>query len=714
MLDDSEVQNELLDNYRYAHDFWSPFTQAARNYTLAASGYTWTNEERQALLKEGREPIELNIMRRPLQFFSGYLRDNIKSIVYEPVEGSDQKTADQFTKLGYYVNDKGNGSNTFLDAADEALKSGMSICGIYKDYSKDVVNGDCGFYMRPYNAFYLDPMVEKLDLSDCSFTIMRDLLSRNVVKGMLPFVDPQIIDEVQYSFRDDKFLSYHPQFTNFSRNRHIIAYDQYYRRTSRERELLVDLDSTFYRDITDATKEEKDQLKRGLYRLKKLRETLEVSGGDTKGIPNVEIRRQERPYIELHILLNGQRVYVGEDKTGITETYPFVPLWCYFEPSIWMPSQRFQGMAAPQYWNQRQFNKRHMKIIDMMDSSISTGFKYLLGSVPNLEDLEQSGQNKRIGVSPDAPQGLDSVQELRGGNTSPSLLQYQEILDKLSLTLANVSETAIGTDEGGNTEVSGKLAEVRLANNLRSNRKVFDQIEQSQQLLGKLTLLYIQKNMPPGKVERILGEPPTDQFDNKEFENYDVIIKEGVRSKSQRDAYYYELCTLKREGLVDVPQTELIRALSMAGKSDLEEAIEAQEKQMQQQQEEMKEKEKVLIDREIASTEEKLALAAERRARVHSDRALGEERISEAAENRAQAALARAKTIQEISSMEEDRVMKVLGFVNNLEAKEILDQENVSAQVGEDASNLIQETDIKGKISPQPEVESAQFTELET
>src|SRR6185295_19534428 len=97
MLTDNEITTEFLDNYRYARDYWAPFIKDAQVYTLSSSGYTWSDQERKALIQEGREPLEFNIQRRPLQFFSGYLRDNINEIIYSPVEGSDQKTADQFT-----------------------------------------------------------------------------------------------------------------------------------------------------------------------------------------------------------------------------------------------------------------------------------------------------------------------------------------------------------------------------------------------------------------------------------------------------------------------------------------------------------------------------------------------------------------------------------------------------------------------------------------
>src|SRR5690606_912618 len=223
MLSDRDIRGEFSEAYRYASDYWSPFYKDAQVYTLAASGYTWSDDERKALIKEGREPLEYNIIRRPIQFFSGYLRDNINEIVYGPVEGSDQETADQFTKLGYYTWDKGQGFPVFLSSFDEMFKSGISLCGIHMDYSNDFINGDVQFYKRTYNSFCLDPTFESIDLKDCSFAITRDLISKEYAKDLLPDIDPTDINDLPNTYRDDKFLQYHPQFTAFSRNRNLIA-----------------------------------------------------------------------------------------------------------------------------------------------------------------------------------------------------------------------------------------------------------------------------------------------------------------------------------------------------------------------------------------------------------------------------------------------------------------------------------------------------------
>ena len=702
LTDSSDIKSEFLENYRYSHDFWAPFNRDAQIYNLAASGYTWSDKERQVLTQEGREALEFNIMRRPLQFFSGYLRDNINQVIYSPVEGSDQKTADQFTKLSYYIWDKGKGYPTFLDAADECFKAGISLCGIQMDYSKDFINGDISFYKRTYNSFYLDPTFSEISLEDCSFAITRDLIDKQAAKQLLPFIDPNQIEELTMGYRDDKFLQYHPQFSTFSRKRNLVAYDQYYKRITKSRKFIVDLDTSFTRDITDLPKEEFDKLEFGLARLEKMRRDADVLEINPEDVPNVEIQTIQRPFVELNILLNGESVYQGDDKTGVVETFPFVPLICYMEPSIWMPSQRLQGLASCTWSLQRQFNKRHMKILDMMDSTISTGFKYLIGAVPDPQDMQQSGQNRLIGVDPDnAPQGLDSVQELNGGGANPALMEYQQILDQLSLTLSNVNESALGIDEKGNTQVSGRLAQVRIAQGLRGNRKIFDNIETAQQCLGSILLKAIQSNYPAGKVERIIAEEPTEQFYENEFEQYDAVVKEGVRSQSQKDAYYYELVNLKREEIVNVPESEIIKALSMAGLSDLEEAIKVQEEAKQVQQQKIDAQEEMGLELANSQKIANLSLSKEREARVLADIGLAQERSSEATSNLADAALARAKTMVELASMDEDRIIKVYALMEQLHSEEKANELEEEKRNDQRAESIVITNDMKGSLAPQ-------------
>jgi hypothetical protein len=315
--------------------------------------------------------------------------------------------------------------------------------------------------------------------------------------------------------------------------------------------------------------------------------------------------------------------------------------------------------------------------------------------------MQQSGQSRLIGVDPENnPAGLGAVEQLKGAEANQALFEYQNVLDQLTLTLANVNESVIGVDEKGNTQISGRLAQVRIAQGLRSNRKIFDGFEQSQKLLGSLVLKVIQNHYPAGKVKRILGEDPTEQFYEQEFEQYDAVVKEGIRSQSQRDAYYYELVNLKREQIVDVPQDEIVRALQMAGLSDLEEAITKQQQAQQQQQQAAQQAEINLVD---ATTKEKLGLASERESRVVSNLSMKDEREARAQRDTAEAALDRAKAIVEISSLHEDRILKVLEFINTLEQQEAMQREAQKAQVESQAERV-------SENAPQPQPSQPQVS----
>ena len=672
MTYDYDSRLQFNENFRYAKDYWGPQKESSLIATRMSAGQAWSEKELKELYDEGREPVNLNITRRPMQFFSGYLRDNLNSNIVTAVEGSDPKTADQLTKALDYTWDKGLFYNEFLDGCDEAGKAGICLAGVELDYSKDIINGDLVGYKRTNNSFYLDPNFERLDLKDCGFGITRDFISRNNTQRLLSYIEGDLEKEVPSGYDNFMFPELRPNNINSYQKNKVIAYDQYYYQSSRKRKYLVDSKSGFFKDITDFDKEQMDKLKIAINRMRILRDDSSLSNGmNREDFPKMEIVEKYTDYVKLEVYLNGIMFYEGIDKTGIDETYPFVPLLCYFEPSLFDPSLRIQGFPATLFSNQRQFNKRHMKIIDQMDSDISTGFKYLIGTVPDPTDLQQSGQNKIIGVTPeDNPEGLNAVQEIRGGSANSSLIEYQKILDDLSLTLLNVNESILGVDQDSKTIISGKLAEVRIAQGLRINRKYFDNIEFSQALYSQIILKGLQKNYSPDKIELIIGEKPTEQFYSKEFEEYKIVLQQGIRTKTQQNALYSEMVNLKREGIVDFSQTAIVKALNITGMSDIQEEIKSQEEQKAIQQQKVDMEERLAIELANATKEEKLGLAIERRTRADANEGLELSRMAEAEENRSVAALNRAKTMTEISKLEDERLFKVIEFVNALEQTE--------------------------------------------
>ena len=696
MAEFQDIKSDYEEFWLRAQDVWQPFNRNAQVALQAYSGRTWTEEERKHLRLENRYPQEFNLIRPQVQLFSGYMRDNIKSTIIGPVEGSDQKTADQFSEVMRYVYDKGDANAILLNAFDDCLKTGIALVGMWIDYSQDPINGDIKFYKRSFNSFIVDPNFEKADMSDAAEVLLRDFVTREDAKSLLPFVDPKVIDDAP-PFRQDNKFQMMRSYNRFYSRRDLLSFDQYYRKVTKNQKQIVDLNTGDV--IPFFGNEEEEQL---------MKEKLEF--GRSMGI---EAELVERPIqtVELNILLSGEVVYTGPDPLGINE-YPFVPTLCYFEPQLDDYALKIQGVALSLVDTQRAFNKRMIRKEDVMDTAVNTGFMYKVGEV-DVEDIRQTGAGKMIPVNSALPFS-EVMQPMAQGQIPPGWQEESQFLLNLGGRISGVNESLLGLDEGGNTQVSGRLAEVRAANGLRANRSIFDNFERTQKYLGSKVLKAIQVNYGPGKIERILNEQPTEQFYSQDFDRYDAVIKQGVYTQSQRDAFYFEILRLiELFGPEQIPVSLALENLPMAGASDVQEAIK-QKEQAQQQAQQMAQEEAMQQQRSSqrlteSVTQQNLALAQERRAKVISDIALAKERVAASVENRANAAYDRARTISELAELEDNRLLRVLEFARKLQQDEFLAKEAEEQALGNTAQQVMDMTERQvEELQPTDQAEMVQ------
>ena len=179
------------------------------------------------------------------------------------------------------------------------------------------------------------------------------------------------------------------------------------------------------------------------------------------------------------------------------------------------------------------------------------------------------------------------------------------------------------------------------------------------------------------------------------IEQFDAVLTQGVESTTQKDQYYFELVNLKREGIVDVPQSSIIKALPLVGKSNLIEDIEQQEQAAKEDQARVRELE--LMQKELinSQTEQSLALAQERRGRVVTDIARSKELTAEAEGNKATASLNRAKAMVEVQKLRTDQILQVMEFVNLLHSQEKAELEEKDAVVMQQAAELIKASELQ-------------------
>lgn len=634
-----------------AYRTWGVYYAAAYRDLRAYAGDNWTNLEKSKLEKQNRMILELNKIRRVVNLYSGYERENRTATVCTPVEGSDVQTADQFSDVMYYVYDKANADYVISEAFEHSLKTGLAIVGIYMDYSNDKVNGDIKLYWKPFNALMLDPYFTKRDLSDCDQASTRDLLSKEQIKSMLPWVDPSVIENLPTGIRDNKYqyLGIYRQYNSTYIAKNLCTYDQYWKRINKEQKYLVDMETGVTEEWNGDKAEEKE-----------LKELL-------KQTPRLQLITSHKRTVELNIIVSGQLLYTGPDPSGL-DTYPFIPVLLYHEPLIDTFELKIQGIVRSVRDAQRQYNRRHSQIIDLMESIINTGWITKNGAVLDPNMLMQAGQGKQIVVNEGYDVNAD-VREISPPNIPPGYLQYQDIIDKNIMEIPGASDELLGLSSVGDSQVSGKLAEVRASNGLKGNRGIFDNLEQSKKFLGKLIIECIQKNYSPGKIERIIGEEPSEQFFSGQFEEYDCAIKQAVKTATQREAYYYQLLQLVALG-APIPWDKILEVAPLQGNTKLHEILAEQAEQAQQAAAAEQEANEVKKMLDMAAINQSTALAEERRARVLSDIGLAKERESEAVQNHAKAFLDNAKTIAQIEDIPRKRLIEVLQLAAEMRQQE--------------------------------------------
>ncbi|TAK82094.1 MAG: hypothetical protein EPO09_21720 [Aquabacterium sp.] len=642
----SKFSQFFYDAYRT----WGVFYSAAYRDLRAYAGQNWTQSERAALEQQKRMVLELNKIRRVVNLYSGYERENRLSTVCDAVEDSDVDTADLISDVMIYTYEKGNAHHVISDAFEHSLKTGLAIIGIYIDYGKDKVNGDIKFYYKPFNAIMLDPYFTKRDLSDCDQASTRDLLSREQVKSLLPWVDPQIIENIPTGIRDNKYqyLGIYRQYNSTYIAKNLLTYDQYWTRINKPQKYLVDMDTGVSQEWNGTPEEEKH-----------LKEALAMN-------QNVQMINSYKRDVELNIIVGGRLLYSGPDPTGLS-TFPFLPVIAYFEPLIDTYELKIQGIVRSIVDAQRQYNRRHSQIIDLMESIINTGWISRNGAVLDPQMLLQSGQARNIIINEGYDVNAD-IREIQPPQVPSGYLQYQDIIDKNIMEIPGGSEELLGISSTGDSQVSGRLAEVRASNGLKGNRGLFDNLEQTLSWLGNLVIEAIQKNYTPGKIWRITKREPTPEFFSGEFGKYDSCIKQAVLTHTQREAYYYQLLQLRELGIA-IPDDIIVEAAPLQGKVKLNQRMaEIAERQQEAQQIEMQQIQRQ-AELENAQIDNTLALAQERRARVLADIGLARERISEGEQNYAKALLDNAKTVAEIEDLDRGHLLEVMRLAHDMQSE---------------------------------------------
>jgi len=641
------------DSITINQSFWA---EADIDTRFESGDQTLWNELYPGLPLAQKRQFNFNRIRRIVNMISGQQRKNRKSTVVSPVENADEDTANQFSKIMYWLNNQEGVLNTISEGFHGAIVTGMNLLQVWVDYRSDPVSGDIKVDNCSYNSFLIDPYFKKMDLSDCNAIWKRSFLTKREAVSLLPEREKEILSFSAKDNGDGKF-EFLPEAQNLGA-KGLLTYDEYYYKDYRTQKMLVDTQTG---------------------------ETLEWKSEDQEALrqflnmyPQVTLIDQEIPTTRVAIVVQNRVMYDGPNPIGVDQ-YPFVPILGYFNPQMTNYDKRLQGVVRGLRDAQYLYNRRKVIELDILESQINSGWKYKENALVNPKDVFLNGQGRGLALKEDAQ--MTDVEQILAPQVPPSMMQLSELLGREIQEISGVNEELLGS---AIDDKAGILSMLRQSAGLVTLEGLFDNLDRSQKLLGKIILNIVQNNFTPGKVKRIIEEEPSPQFYHKAFGKYDAAVEDGLNTTTQRQMQFAQLVQLKEIG-VPIPDDVLIEAATLQNKKELTDSItasqqaaqQAQEMQMQAAMQEQQARTNLANAR--AQADEGLGL--ERVSRIKENQALAVERKAEAAKDRTASLLNLVKAMQEIETVDITQLEQMIRLSKEVQTKQTeIDNENVTKQ----------------------------------
>lgn len=635
----SRMEAFYAESITINQSFWG---EADTDTRFMAGDQTLWNDIYGNLPANRRRQFNFNRIARVINMIDGHQRKNRKSTIVVGVENADNETADQFSKVLMWVNNQENVLSTISDSFRGSLVTGMNLLQVWMDYRSDPVSGNIKVDNCSYNSFLIDPFFKKADLSDCNAIWKRSYLTKRECISLLPDSAEMIVGLEPLSNRDGKF-QFMPETYNYGM-KNLLTYDEYYYRDYRHQKLLVDAQ-------TGETQEWRSQDE------DRLREFLRV-------YPQVTVIESEIPTVKLAVVVQGKVMYDGPQPMGIDQ-YPFVPTFAYYYPQMPYFPWRVQGVVRGLRDSQYLYNRRKAIELDILESQINSGWIYKESALVNPKDVFLSGQGRGLALKDDAQ--MSDVQQIIAPQVPPSMIELSKILGEEIAQISGVNEELLGS---ATDDKAGILSMLRQGSGLTTLQILFDNLDNTQKMLGKLMINLIQANFTPGKIKKILeGEEPTQQFYNKAFGKYDAVVEEGLNTATQKQMQFAQLLHLREAG-VPVPDDILLDSSTMQNKKDLIEAItqvkQQQDQAAQQTQEMQMQMQQAQIDLTRARAVSDQGLGLERASRVEENQALAVERRAQAVRDEDAGLLDKVKALKELEQLDMVHLEKLIALANSL------------------------------------------------
>jgi hypothetical protein len=246
----------------------------------------------------------------------------------------------------------------------------------------------------------------------------------------------------------------------------------------------------------------------------------------------------------------------------------------------------------------------------------------------------------------------------------------EEMLKGIMREISGVNEELLGS---ATDEKAGILSMLRQGAGLTSLQRLFDQCDETQRLCGNLIVEMIQKNWSYNKVKDVIGEEPTNEFDDKAFFDYGCKVIQGVLTETQQQLELGQLLNLaeiQAQNLAPPIMEKIIDTMYIQNKDELKEAMakftEAQNQQQQQMQQLQMQQMQVDNATKISYAKSQEGLAMERVSNIKTDNAVAMEKIRRSETEDTAQLVNVLKALKELRGLDIDHLSSQLELLHSI------------------------------------------------
>ena len=543
-----------------------------------------------------------NLIRRHINMICGFQRKNRKTTITMPQNDNDDPLADDYNKVMRWCDDRDGFQEYLSQSFEGACDTGETLLHLYPDYTFDPISGDLFTDAVAYNNYLIDSYTRKQDLSDCNGIWRRRWTSKQMAKVLIPGFAKEIDKMKPGGMKDGRF-PLQAELQNVAIN-NLFTYDEFYYRTTRPGQIILDPKTGEASEWEDDESEDADMMKQVL-----------------RQQPWLKVRKVEIPTVKLVIKLSDKIVYHGKNLLGIDQ-YPFIPTQCYIEQDIQAYAWRKQGIIRNLRDSQFLYNMRKVIELQLLQSSLNAGWIYPVDVVPDAKCFRQTSGGDGFLIPLKAGHMPNEIMRIEPVSIPQSLIELSNSLAEDITKISGVNEELLGS---ATDDKSGILSMLRQGAGLTTLQTIFDKLDYTQRLYGKIRLSSIRKNFSKGKIRNILGHDADPRFWTSHSQKYAIAVEEGNYSTTQRQMELQQLLHFKELGM-QIADKSIIRAAFITNKrqviADMEEQQKQQSDQQQQQAQQQAQIDQAKMAESMAKVQLNQAKVIETHANVHKIQAM--------------------------------------------------------------------------------------------